>query len=97
MKLSIAIATAALLAAGASFAQPSSDLTDGEVKKVDRAATKLTIQHGPLPLLDMPPMTMVFKVQDPKMLDEVKAGSKVRFRAERVNGVIVITKIEKAE
>jgi len=73
----------------------SSPLNDGEVRKVDRDAKKLTIKHGPLPSLDMPmPMTMVYRVNDPAMLDQVKAGDKVRFSAEKVGGVFVVTNIE---
>lgn len=69
-------------------------LAEGEVKKVDKDAGKLTVQHGPLPNLNMPGMTMAFKVQDPAMLDQVKAGDKIRLRVERVNGAYTITKLE---
>jgi Cu/Ag efflux protein CusF len=68
---------------------------DGEVRKVDKDAQKITIRHGPLPSLDMPqPMTMVYRVQDPAMLDRVKAGDKVKFEAENVGGAFTVTKIE---
>lgn len=69
-------------------------LSEGTVKKVDRAQGKLTIKHGPLENLDMPPMTMIFRVKDPSMLDRVKAGDNLHFRAERVNGALMITQIE---
>ena len=70
-------------------------LADGEVRKVDKDAQKITIRHGPLPSLDMPqPMTMVYRVQDPAMLDRVKAGDKVKFEAENVGGAFTVTKIE---
>lgn len=70
--------------------------TDGEVRKVDKEQGKVTLKHGPLTNLDMPGMTMVFKVADPKMLDSIKEGDKVRFAADRVNGAIVVTAIEAA-
>ena len=70
-------------------------LSDGEIRKVDKDAKKLTIKHGPLLNLDMPPMTMVFQVGDAKMLDQVKAGDKVKFEAEMLpGGKTVVTRIE---
>jgi Cu(I)/Ag(I) efflux system periplasmic protein CusF len=69
-------------------------LSDGEIRKVDKSATKITIRHGPLANLDMPPMTMVFQVKDPALLDKVKAGDKVKFQAEKVDGAFTVTKIE---
>jgi Cu/Ag efflux protein CusF len=68
--------------------------SDGEVRKVDKAQGKLTLRHGPLENLGMPGMTMVFKVADPKMLDGLKEGDKIRFTAERVNGAITVTTVE---
>ena len=67
---------------------------EGEVRKVDKSANKITIKHGPLATLDMPPMTMVFQVKDPAMLDFVKAGDKVRFDAETLGGALTVTRIE---
>jgi Cu/Ag efflux protein CusF len=72
-------------------------LTDGEVKKVDKDTGKLTVQHGPLTNLNMPGMTMSFKVQEPTMLDQVKAGDKIRLRVERINGTFMVTKLEAAK
>ena len=69
-------------------------MSDGEIKKVDKDGGKLTIKHGELKNLGMPGMTMVFKVQSPGMLDQVKAGDKVRFVAEKVNGALTVTAIE---
>lgn len=69
-------------------------MAEGIVKKVDRAQGKLTIQHGPLANLDMPPMTMVFRVRHSSMLEQVKPGDAIHFRAERVNGVLTVTQIE---
>lgn len=68
--------------------------SEGEVKKVDKDAGKLTIKHGPLNNLNMPAMTMVFKVRQPAMLSQVKAGDHVRFVAEQVNGSLAVTKLE---
>jgi Cu/Ag efflux protein CusF len=70
-------------------------LTDGEIRRVDKEAKKLTIKHGPIQNLDMPAMTMVFQVKDSAMLDQVKAGDKVRFQAEKVGGAYTVTRIEK--
>lgn len=69
-------------------------LADGEVRKVDKDAKKLTIRHGPLPSLDMPAMTMVFQVKDAAMLDTVKAGDKIKFAADKVGGAFVVNQLE---
>jgi Cu/Ag efflux protein CusF len=72
-------------------------LVSGEVKKVDASAKKITIKHGPIKNLDMNEsgMTMVFAVQDPAMLTSVKPGDKIKFSAERVGGIITVTRIQK--
>lgn len=80
----------------AQVAQASAAFTDGEVKKVDKDSGKITIKHGPLARLDMPAMTMVFRVADPKMLDQVKAGDKIRFDADKVNGALTIVALQSA-
>jgi Cu/Ag efflux protein CusF len=72
-------------------------MTEAEVRKVDKDAGKLTLKHGPIPNLEMPPMTMVFRVKEAGMLDAVKAGDKVSFQAEKVGGQYVVTKIEPAK
>ncbi|MGM4891437.1 copper-binding protein [Tardiphaga sp. 839_C3_N1_4] len=70
----------------------------GEVKKIDEAAGKITLKHGPIKSLDMDEgMTMVFRVKDPAMLKSVKVGDKVTFNAGRVDGQIVVTSIQKAK
>lgn len=71
----------------------------GEVRKVDEAAGKITLKHGPIKNLDMQDetMTMVFRVKDPAMLKQVKAGDKVLFEADRVDGQITLTKLQKAK
>ena|SRR5215510_1533369 len=84
------------LAAAQELAQATT-LIEGEVRKVDKEAKKLTIKHGPIDHLEMPAMTMVFQVKDPAMLDQVKAGDKVKFAAERVGGVVTVTRLEQAK
>ncbi|ATD61931.1 RND transporter [Janthinobacterium svalbardensis] len=69
-------------------------MSEGEIKKIDKDAGKLTIKHGELKNLGMPGMTMVFKVQDLAMLERVKQGDKVRFVAEKVGGALMVTAIE---
>ncbi|MBU1357576.1 MAG: copper-binding protein [Gammaproteobacteria bacterium] len=81
---------------GTAAAAATSDMSDGEIRKVDKDAKKLTIKHGPLKNLDMPGMTMVFSVKDDAVLDQVQSGEKVRFFAEKVDGKITVTKIEAA-
>ena len=79
------------------MSQGAAAMSDGEVRKVDKDAKKITIKHGPIVNLDMPPMTMVFQVKDPAMLDQVKAGDKVKFQADKVGGAFTITKLEPAK
>lgn len=69
-------------------------LSEGQVKKVDKAQGKITLKHGPLENMGMPGMTMVFRVQDAAMLDRVKPGDNIRFLAEKVNGALTVTKLE---
>ena len=68
-------------------------LADGEVRKVDKDAKKLTLRHGPIQNLDMPAMTMVFQVKDPAMLDKFKPGDKVKFEAQKLGGAFTVTNI----
>ena len=84
-------------ASAAHHATAAAPTTDGEVRKIDKEQGKVTLKHGPLTNLEMPAMTMVFKVADPKMLDTVKEGDKVKFAADRVNGAITVTAIEVAK
>jgi uncharacterized cupredoxin-like copper-binding protein/Cu/Ag efflux protein CusF len=72
----------------------SADMTDGEIRKIDKDNNKITIKHGEIRNLDMPGMTMVFRVKDPAMLDNLKTGDKVRFTAEKSNGSLVVTGIQ---
>lgn len=71
--------------------------SEGEVKKVDRSAGKLTIKHGELKNLDMPPMTMIFRVKDTAMLEQVKPGDHVRFVAEKIDGKLTVTRLDTAQ
>ena len=94
------VAVAALAAItpvlGVSHHSALAGYTDGEVRKVDKAGAKVTLKHGPIANLEMPPMTMLFQVKDPAMLAKLKAGDKVRFRAEKVGGALTVTQIERA-
>ena len=87
----------ALLASSAVFAQDA--MVNGEVKKVDETAKKITLKHGAIKNLGMDEdgMTMVFRVQDPAMLKQVKVGDIVKFTAERGSDGIAITKMQKAK
>ena len=74
----------------------SAQMTDGQVVKVDQSAGKITIKHGPLKKFDMDEgMTMVYRVEDPAMLGSVKAGDKIKFDADRINGQFTVTRIQK--
>lgn len=66
---------------------------DGEIRRIDRENLKITIRHGELRHLNMPPMTMVFQVRDPSLLDRARPGDKVRFRAEEEAGQFFVTEI----
>lgn len=67
---------------------------DGEVRKIDKPQGKITLRHGEIKSIDMPPMTMVFKVKDASLLDRVKQGDKVGFTAEKIDGEYTVTGIE---
>jgi Cu(I)/Ag(I) efflux system periplasmic protein CusF len=86
---------AALAAATVSisaFAQQA----EGEVTKVDKPQARITVKHNGIKHLDMPAMTMAFRVNDAKVLDTVAAGDRVRFSADKVNGSYTITSLSKA-
>ena len=102
---------AALAAAGTSWAAPAMDhgampgtlasaptvdMTEGEIKKVDKDNKKLTIKHGEIKNLDMPGMTMVFQVRDPALVERVKVGDRIRFRAEKGASGFVVTELQPA-
>ena len=81
----------------ASAASAAADMTEGEVRKVDKEAKKLTIKHGEIKNLDMPPMTMVFQVKDGALLDPWKVGDKIRFVAEKTPSGFAVVAIEAAK
>ena len=77
-----------------STAASESSMSEGVVRKVDKAAGKVTVAHGPLTNLKMPAMTMVFRVKDAAWLDRMQADSPIRFQAESINGVLTIVRFE---
>jgi Cu(I)/Ag(I) efflux system periplasmic protein CusF len=91
----VMVTTAPYAGAQTTAQQPAdSGMADGEVRRVDKDAKKLTIRHGPIKNLDMPAMTMVFQVKDAAMLDRVNTGDKIKFSAERIGGAYTVTGIE---
>lgn len=72
-------------------------LTEGEVRKVDKGAGKVTIKHGPMPKLDMPPMTMAYRVKDKAMLDGLKPGDKIQFDVEGIGGEFAVVRLDKVK
>jgi Cu(I)/Ag(I) efflux system periplasmic protein CusF len=98
MKKAATFLSAFALWAGSQAATAQSALIAGQVTKVDASAGNITIKHGPIKKLEMDQgMTMVFHAQDPEMLKAVKAGDKIKFDADSVNGQLTVTKIEKAK
>ncbi len=98
-----------LLAAGSALAQSTNqgaatsavaadtvetEKSEAEVRKVDLNAGKITLKHGAIKNLDMPPMSMVFQVKDPALLGQIKAGDKVRFTADKINGAYTVLTLE---
>jgi Cu(I)/Ag(I) efflux system periplasmic protein CusF len=81
----------------ASAAASGADLADGEVRRIDKDSGKVTLRHGEIKHLDMPGMTMVFQVPQAALLDKVKVGDKVRFRAEKSGSSYIVTAIEPAK
>lgn len=79
----------------AANASASEALSTGEVRKVDSETKKITIRHGVIENLGMPPMTMVFRAADPALLEGLKAGDKIRFRAEQPGGAYTVMRIER--
>ena len=86
----VLLALAALVAPPALSQTP---MSDAEVRKVDKESRKITLKHGEIKNLDMPPMTMVFNVSDASMLDKLQAGDKVRFRATNEGGKFTVPEI----
>ncbi len=88
------ITLAALVCATSVFAQATAGLAQGEIRKVDKAAAKITIKHGDIPSIEMPPMTMVFGVKDAAWLETAKTGHKIRFDAVLEGGKYIVTRLE---
>ena len=93
-KVSISVVALGLTLSTIAVSAQSSEMIDGEVRKVDKDARKITLRHPEIKQLDMPAMTMVFRVKDPALLDKVKAGDKVKFKAEGAGGTFTVTEIE---
>jgi Cu(I)/Ag(I) efflux system protein CusF len=91
--LSVALAVVPISSAATSH-DKSAQFAEGEVRKVDKETGKITLKHGPIANLDMPAMSMVFQVKDPALLEQVKAGDKVRFQAEKIGTQYTVTHIE---
>lgn len=94
----IAISLAAL-GSTVAWAQAASDMAEAEIRKIDKDARKVTLKHGPIKSLDMPPMTMVFQIRDPAVLENLSkmaVGDKIRFSAVQQQGAYVVTGAEKA-
>ena len=89
-------ATDATKADSAMASPGADDMTEGEVRKIDKENKKITIKHGEIKNLEMPGMTMVFQLKDPSVLDTLKAGDKVKFRAEKSGGTLMVTQIQAA-
>lgn len=90
LTISFALSTAVAVA--------QTDMVQGEVKRIDGSAGKITLKHGPIKSLDMDEgMTMVFRVQDPAMLKKIKVGDKVQFKAERTGSGVTVTSIQKGK
>jgi Cu/Ag efflux protein CusF len=91
----LAAAMLALSALAAPLAHAQS--TEAEVRKVDADQGKLTLRHAEIKNLDMPPMTMVFRVADPQMLDGLSKGIKVRFDAEKIDGQYTVVRLKRVD
>lgn len=82
------------LTATGSATDTAADRSEGEIRKIDKEAGKLTIKHGPLKNLGMPAMSMIFRAKDPAMLNNVKAGDKISFVADKVDGAFTVMQLE---
>ena len=82
--------------AAAASTAPQAELSEGEITRWDPRTLRLTLKHGEIKNLEMPPMTMVFRVADAGVVGDLKPGDKVRFRAEQVSGAYHVQRIEKA-
>ena len=92
--LRASVLTALGLVCAGLWAQNPAEMSDGEVRRIDPGNLKITIRHGEIKNLDMPPMSMVFQVRDAALLEKIKPGDKIRFSAEKADGVFLVTAIE---
>ena len=97
LRTALALAATTLSMAAWSANHAGADMSEAEVRKVDKAAGKVTLKHGEIKNLDMPPMTMVFTVKDKSVLDKLQAGDKVRFKAVNEGGKYTVTEIQPAK
>ncbi|HWR76430.1 MAG TPA: copper-binding protein [Thiobacillus sp.] len=95
---------AALAIATPLYAQPvtppaaqAGAMSEGVVRKIDAENARITLKHGPIVNLDMPAMSMVFRVQPPELLSAVKVGDTVKFHAEKINGAYTVTALQVAQ
>lgn len=86
--------TLALAAAGSAWAQA---LADGEIRRIDKASGKLTIKHGKIDSISMPPMTMVFILRDKALLETLAVNDKVKFDVKQEGNDYIVTRLEKAK
>ena len=82
--------------AAAASTAPQAELSEGEITRSDPRTLRLTLKHGEIKNLEMPPMTMVFRVADASVVGDLKPGDKVRFRAEQISGAYHVQRIESA-
>lgn len=94
MKRLISAVLITLLAGVAQAQGTTPEMAEAEVRRVDKDSKKVTLKHGPIKNLDMPPMTMVFQVRDTALLDKLTVGQKIRFSAEQQQGAYVVTGVE---
>lgn len=98
LALTLAVALVPITVHAAEGDSPSKQVelpwVQAEVKKVDTAGGRIILRHGDIPNLDMPAMTMAFRVADPKMLDAVKAGDAVRVSIDKSKGQLTILRME---
>ncbi|KSV64100.1 copper-binding protein [Ensifer adhaerens] len=94
MKTLIKLTLASVLALGTAYGALAAEFTKGTVKKIDAKAKKVTLIHEELKSLDMPAMTMVFRVKDDAVMEKLKEGASVEFVAERVDGKLTVTEVK---
>jgi Cu(I)/Ag(I) efflux system periplasmic protein CusF len=92
--LSTALLASTSFATFSAYAQAALPQTEGEVRKIDKAAGKITLKHAEIKNLDMPAMSMAYPVKDPALLQKVKPGDKVNFTADKINGALTVVSIE---